>query len=111
MLLRAGPARKFVWNFTAETAAERGIDVVTLEGTTLAHQVQLFYRYQSVAMMHGAALANFVWLRPGATLIDIRPSELEPWPDHPWPHGYMHVYLYKFQIILGICDLHVEGDI
>jgi hypothetical protein len=76
-------------NFSVEAAAERGIDVVALEGATLAYQVQLFYRYQTVAMMHGAALANFIWMRPGATLIDIRPSELNPWPDHPWPHGHV----------------------
>jgi hypothetical protein len=85
---RSGDARRLVTQFSDAKASAQGIDVVALEGVTLAYQVQLVYRYQTVAMMHGAALANFIWLRPGATLIDMRPSELEPWPGHPWPHGY-----------------------
>jgi capsular polysaccharide biosynthesis protein len=85
---RSGDARRLITQFSDLKASAHGIDVVALEGVSLAFQVQLFFRYQTVAMMHGAALANFIWLRPGALLIDMRPSELEPWPDHPWPHGY-----------------------
>ncbi len=60
-----------------------GTHTVLLESLPLAEQIALFSTADIVIAQHGAALANMVWMRPEARLIEIRaiPSPVK-WRDH-----------------------------
>lgn len=51
---------------------------VQLENTTLARQFALFHLADVIIAQHGAALANIIWARSNATVIEIVPGTLRP---------------------------------
>jgi hypothetical protein len=56
---------------------------VLLEGVPLAEQIALFHAADVVVAQHGAALANAVWMRPEAAIVEIRPlPKRESWRNH-----------------------------
>lgn len=50
---------------------------LVLEGTSLAHQIHCFQSADVILAQHGAALANLIFAKPGARVIEIMP------PNHP----------------------------
>jgi hypothetical protein len=74
----AGKQRRMIGNHAAlaiELAgAYRGLRNVMLEGMPLAAQIALFECADVVIAQHGAALANVIWMRPDAGVIEIDPN-------------------------------------
>jgi hypothetical protein len=56
--------------------AHPGCLVVRPETLSLARQFALFSTADVVIAQHGAALANTIWARPGATVVEIVPDEV-----------------------------------
>jgi hypothetical protein len=55
---------------------DAGFDVIDLDGWSLDAQINLFRSCSHVAAIHGAALANLIWTRPGsARALEIVPSK------------------------------------
>ncbi|HEY1751225.1 MAG TPA: glycosyltransferase family 61 protein, partial [Caulobacteraceae bacterium] len=73
----AGAQRRSIANVgEAHAALEAQFGQVlftTLEGRSLAYQIALFHLADIVVCQHGAALANLVWSRPGASVVEIMP--------------------------------------
>jgi hypothetical protein len=74
----AGKQRRMIGNHAALAAAlagaYRGLRNVMLEGMPLAAQIALFECADVVIAQHGAALANVIWMRPDAGVIEIDPN-------------------------------------
>ncbi len=60
-----------------EALASRGFAarLVELETASLQEQVTLFAATRIVVAQHGAALANMLWMAPGAAIIEINPMD------------------------------------
>jgi hypothetical protein len=71
----AGSERRSVENIVelAEIARSRftSVATVTLEGRSLASQMALFSIADIIVAQHGAALANLLWARKGANVVEI----------------------------------------
>ena len=52
----------------------RGWAVVDMETLSLAQQIQLFAQAEEICALHGAALTNLVWCRPGCRVLELLPS-------------------------------------
>ena len=50
---------------------ERGWACVDTAQLTLSQQIQLFSRAEAVCALHGAALTNLVWCRPGCQVLEL----------------------------------------
>lgn len=58
---------------------ERGFEPITLGGRSVVEQASLFHHAEAIAGVHGAALANLVFTRPGTKMIELLPkNHLEP---------------------------------
>lgn len=64
--------------FQAIRNRHRGCINIKLENTTLARQFALFHLADVMIAQHGAALANIIWARNDATVIEIVPRTLRP---------------------------------
>jgi hypothetical protein len=71
---------------TVDALTQEGYSIVArnLEGVSLREQAVLFHSYDTVIGIHGAALANVLFMRPNAILVDVRTPGLLP-NDHPFP--------------------------
>jgi capsular polysaccharide biosynthesis protein len=49
----------------------RGWGILDTEQLTMAQQIQLFANARQVCALHGAALTNLVWCRPGTRVVEI----------------------------------------
>jgi hypothetical protein len=56
-----------------------------LEKKSLIQQARLFHRHDVVIAYHGASMIHFLFVRPDAVLVDLRPSSATLL-RHPWPH-------------------------
>ena len=65
--------------------------MVELETSTFQDQVALFARTRLLVAQHGAALANMLWMAPGAAILEINS---EP------PGGKFHSY---FRLLAEAC--------
>ncbi|WP_270920484.1 glycosyltransferase 61 family protein [Parasedimentitalea psychrophila] len=74
----AGSERRSVENMSelADLARSRftSVAVVTLEGRSLAYQMAMFSMADIIVAQHGAALANLLWARSGANVVEILSS-------------------------------------
>ena len=74
----AGKQRWMIGNHAALAAplagSYPGLRNVILEGMPLAAQIALFERADVVIAQHGAALANVIWMRPDAGVVEIDPN-------------------------------------
>ena len=74
----AGKQRRMIGNHAALAAplagSYPGLRNVILEGMPLAAQIALFERADVVIAQHGAALANVIWMRPDAGVVEIDPN-------------------------------------
>lgn len=50
---------------------DRGWPVVYLEDLSFGQQISLFFGAEAVCALHGAALANLVWSRPGTFVLEL----------------------------------------
>jgi len=50
-------------------------DSLILEETSLAHQIERFQSADVIIAQHGAALANLIFAKPGAKVIEILPRD------------------------------------
>ncbi len=75
----AGSQRRSVANMAelADLARARfpSVAVVTLEGRSLASQMALFSMADIIVAQHGASLANLLWARPGAQVVEFLTDE------------------------------------
>ena len=55
---------------------EHDIPMVELDGKSVREQIELFNGADLIISLHGAALANIVYCKPGARLIEILPKNL-----------------------------------
>lgn len=76
----AGSQRRSIRNFqalaSAVTANASNALVVMLENKSLAFQIALFSQADVILAQHGAALANLLWARPGAAVVEIIPQDM-----------------------------------
>ena len=81
---RMAMARRKVLNDNELIALLRryGFDIFTGEGVTLREQIELFSRCKTVIGIHGAGLANCLFMHPG-TVVELKKRE----PNH----GYWHL--------------------
>jgi hypothetical protein len=55
---------------------DHAIPSMELDGKTVLEQAELFNRADLIISLHGAALTNLIYCKPGATLIEILPKNL-----------------------------------
>jgi capsular polysaccharide biosynthesis protein len=55
----------------ADFFAAQGWSILDLEGMTQARQIHLFANAEAVCAVHGAALTNLLWCRPGCKAIEL----------------------------------------
>lgn len=65
-------------------ALARGFDVVQLETSTFAQQVEMFANAEQIVATHGAGLANLLYARPGTRVLELNTDldgrgGLRPW--------------------------------
>jgi capsular polysaccharide biosynthesis protein len=84
---RKGPARLYVTRGQAHMRrilnepeliaflGGHGFSPVSLEGRSVAEQADLFWQAEAIVGMHGAALTNLIFARPGTTVVEIFPFE------------------------------------
>jgi hypothetical protein len=81
----AGRQRRSISNFAAICenlhAKYDNVIVTTLEGKSLAYQLALFHTADIVIAQHGAALANLIWARQSAAVLEIVPQNMCPPAD------------------------------
>ena len=75
---RSGTQRRSIANIDELEASLRlkfpNFNLLILEGTSLAYQVEEFRAADIVIAQHGAALANLIFARPGTKVIEIFPK-------------------------------------
>ncbi len=80
----SGRERRYIANHAELVAALTlrfpGAQNLQLEDLALAEQIALFRTADVVIAQHGAALANIVWMRTGAQVIEVRPPQR--WSAH-----------------------------
>lgn len=76
----AGRTRRSIANFVelreAVAASRPNVVVERLEGKSLPYQMALFGCADIVIAQHGAAIANLIWARRGAGLLEIVPEDM-----------------------------------
>ena len=50
---------------------DRGWEILDTEKMSLARQIQLFTQAEQICTLHGAALTNLVWCRPGCRVLEL----------------------------------------
>jgi hypothetical protein len=76
----SGTTRRSVPNMAAlaeAIGARHPVVMVRLEDLDLFEQIHLFARAWRVVAQHGAGLANLIWMRKGATVVEIFPDTPE----------------------------------
>ncbi len=62
----------------AEQLARHGFERLSMDGLSVAEQAGLFGAAEAVVAVHGAALANLIFCRPGTRIIELVPRN---WPS------------------------------
>ena len=75
LLLRRGTRRIANLADLEPVIRDHGLEAVATEGLGLAEQVRLFSEARVVVGVHGAGLANAVFMPPGAAMVEVMP----PW--------------------------------
>lgn len=78
LITRKGLARE---NTSLEDAianhlTEKGFKLVSPELLSIKDQIEIFYNATKIVGIHGGALANIIWCRPGTEIVEIQ--------DHPY---------------------------
>jgi capsular polysaccharide biosynthesis protein len=71
---RADAAKRFLYNEDDldPVLVAHGIETIQLEGCSLADQIELFGKCKLLVGLHGAGLANMLWMPPGGQVLEIR---------------------------------------
>jgi hypothetical protein len=100
----SGTARRSVPNMaelTGAVGARYPVVLVRLEELDLFQQIHLFARAWRVVAQHGAGLANLIWMRKGATVVEIVPST---------PESKVRDYFGPLAKMLGLSRVVVPQD-
>lgn len=85
MVVRRGAATRRLAEEAAliEVARSRGFEVFAPRADNFAEQVQRFDAARQIVAVHGAALTNLAWARPGAQVLEIFPENFTK-STFPW---------------------------
>jgi hypothetical protein len=100
----SGTTRRSVPNMAAlaeAIGARHPVVMVRLEDLDLFQQIHLFARAWRVVAQHGAGLANLIWMRKGATVVEIFPDT---------PESKVQDYFGPLTKVLGLSRAVVPQD-
>lgn len=98
----SGATRRSILNFDEVVEALVSLNPIgiTLEGKTLREQVLLFQGANIIIAQHGASLANLIFCKEGATIVEIVPKNI----------GHVVHYFSLLSEVLGLNYIAVEQE-
>ena len=77
---------------------QHGFEYVTMDGKTVADEIELFSSAEAIVGVHGAALTNLLWAQPGCKVLEL------------FPYGWNHPAYQELVAFVGCRYAYVVGS-